>query len=93
MNPLKHMELIFGLVVTAGLLMAAAADRNASAAAPAPATAAASTSMPTTTAANGAVPQPVARAGMMAVVIVKGKRMSSREKRRAAVADGPLRIF
>ena len=78
MNPLKHMELIFGLVVTAGLLMAAAAEQNARAATPG----------------SGAVSQPIASAGNMAVVVIHGKRMNSREKRRAALsaADG-MRIF
>jgi hypothetical protein len=79
MNPLKHMELIFGLVVTAALLMAAAGERDARAAAPRPA---------------ASIAQPIASADHMAVVIVKGKRMSSRDKRRAAqLADQPLRIF
>ena len=80
MNPLKHMELIFGIVVTAALLMAASSDR-ASAADP--------RAVPT-----AAVNQPIARAGLMAVVIVPGKRLSSREKRRIALSDaGGLHIF
>lgn len=85
MNAMKHMEMIFALVVTASLLLAAAADRNASAAdgsaAPASATIAAT------------VEQHIASADTMAVVIVKGRRLSSREKRRAALSDGDLRIF
>ncbi|MFL6708071.1 MAG: hypothetical protein ACJ8HI_07685 [Massilia sp.] len=81
MNPLKHMELIFGLVVAAGLLVAAAAEHNARAATP-------------DSQASAAVSQPIASAGNMAVVVIHGKRMSSREKRRAALsaADG-VRIF
>lgn len=80
MNPLKHMELLFGLVVAAALLLAAAGERDARAAAPG---------------ANAAlVDQPIARAGNMAVVIVRAKRMSSRDKRRAALsATEPMRIF
>jgi hypothetical protein len=84
MNPLKHMELIFGLVVTAALLLAAAGERDARAAAPGRADARPA----------AAADQPIASAGTMAVVIVKGKRMNSREKRRAALsATEPMRIF
>jgi len=86
MNPLKHMELIFGLVVTAALLLAAAGERDARAAAPGRAGARPA----------AAADQPIASAGAgtMAVVVVKGKRMNSREKRRAALsATEPMRIF
>lgn len=78
MNPLKHMELIFGLLVSAALLTAVAAEGKARTATPG----------------AGAVSQPIASAGSMAVVVVPGKRMSSREKRRAALsaAEG-MRIF
>jgi hypothetical protein len=84
MNPLKHMELIFGLVVAAALLLAAAGERDARAAAPRAAGARSA----------AIIDQPIASAGAMAVVIVKGKRISSREKRRDALsATEPMRIF
>ncbi len=79
MNPLKHMELIFGLVVATALVLAAAGERDARAAGARPA---------------ATIDQPIASASTMAVVFVRAKRMSSREKRRAALsASEPIRIF
>lgn len=83
MNPLKHMELIFGIVLAVTLVMSPLTERNARASAIGPL-------------GEKAVPvaHPVATAGgPMAVVIVNGKRLSSRDKRRAALGDSHMRIF
>jgi ADP-ribosylglycohydrolase len=96
MNPHKHMEAIFGAVAVTALLIAALPDNAARAAAhTAPSTA---TPSATPSDITGAIPNPAAAssntaeqaiihgAGVMPVVVIKGKRLSAREKRRLALA-------
>ncbi len=123
MNPLKHMEVIFGAVVAAALLVAALPERDARAAAGGNGAATqrqvhsgsiARTGVPGAPASMAAAPLGVAdeaapapsavailatsqnAAGPMPVVVIKGKRMSAREKRRAALTASavaePVRI-
>jgi hypothetical protein len=63
MNALKHMELIFGVVVVAGCVAAALPDKA------------------------GAQAQPEAVVASMPVVVVKGKRLTTLEKRELSRAD------
>lgn len=79
MNPLKHMELIFGVIVVAALLTAAMPERSASAAARRASTVATQFAE----AARHADAAPARSA--MPVVVIKGKRLNPREKRRSAL--------
>lgn len=100
MNPLKNMEIIFGAVAAAALLFAAMPERDARAAnaanvarstatahwSPAASIRAARDKLVPPT----AVPLPtptaaVATPASMAVVVIKGKHLNAREKRRAAL--------
>ena len=82
MNPLKHMEVLFGAAVAAALLMAATPHQ------PRVTSVGARTSLPlpqsTATTATVVVIEP------MPVVIIKGKRMTGREKRRAALTESAV---
>ena len=82
MNPLKHMEVLFGAAVVAALLIAATPHQ------PRLTSVGDRTSLPlsqsTATKADVVAVQP------MPVVIIKGKRMTGREKRRAALTDSAV---
>lgn len=96
MNPHKHMEAIFGAVAVAALLIAAlpdsaarAAARTASSSATPSATLSAITGASRNSApGSGTMPEQavIHGEGVMPVVIIKGKRLSAREKRRLALA-------
>ncbi|MDB5961922.1 MAG: hypothetical protein JWP59_3216 [Massilia sp.] len=93
MDPLKHMEVIFGAVAAIALLLAAVPDSDARAAARPNSV----VSAPTHSAQSGsgtalAIAEEVriATPGTMAIVVIKGKRLSAREKRRAALAASAI---
>ena len=101
MNPHKHMEAIFGAVAVTALLIAALPDSAARAAAHTAPSAATPSSTPSArlSAITGASPNSapgsgtmaeqavIHGAGVMPVVVIKGKRLSAREKRRLALAS------
>lgn len=90
MKALKHMEAIFGALAVAALLVAALPEHDARAAGAATAKATAASPAartPITPAPSAATlsATPQSTASPMIVVVIKGKRMSAREKRRAAL--------
>jgi hypothetical protein len=92
MKALKHMEAIFGALAVAALLVAALPEHDARAAVAATATAKATAAPPAARTPKTPAPSavtlsatPQSTANPMIVVVIKGKRMSAREKRRAAL--------